>query len=322
MTLVLFKRPKVLYGPLLSVLNETELSAVDMHFHTAHSMDAISHIKSVLAKCRKENIGVAITDHNTISGVEQAFRMRKREFVIPGIETQDDRGIHTIYYFYTLKDLQAFYSQEIKPHRKDNPFFLDIPCEKLMPKAAKYNGLVCVPHPYAPGIVGIHKIEITDAIRRSIDFIEGMNGCNMRTMNTQAVHWATALKKPMTAGSDGHTTAELGKALCITHGLDTETFFASLKKGKNILVGKEANLFSNIIHQLEKEDWYFKRAEKAHEGLAWLKTHFVTEFNYLRYKITKDQSKLEHHFAIHHGGVKERHHYLLPVKLRKMLRKI
>src|SRR3989338_7587812 len=148
MTQILFKRPKLLYGPMLSVLRETELSAVDMHFHTAHSMDAISQIRSVLAKCKQENIGVAIADHNAISGTEQAFKLRKNEFIIPAIETQDHRGIHTVYYFYTLKDLQAFYQKEVVPRKKENPFFLDVPCEELITKAKDYNGLVCVHHPY------------------------------------------------------------------------------------------------------------------------------------------------------------------------------
>lgn len=320
MTRILFKRPKILYGPLLSVLNETELSAVDMHFHTAHSMDAISHIRTVLAKCRNENIGVAITDHNSISGVEQAFTLRKNEFVIPAVETQDHRGIHTIYYFHTLRDLRAFYQKEVKPHQKENPFFLDIPCEDLMLRAKQYNGLVCVPHPYAPGVVGIHKIEVTREITRAIDFIEGLNGCNLRHMNMRAVRWAQALKKPMTAGSDGHTTGELGQSLCIAHGMTTESFFASIKKNKNILVGKEANLFANILHQLKKEELYFSRAEKKHEGLAWLKTHFNTEYNYFKYKIQKEEHKLLHHYHIHHGGKpRKEHHYLLPTKLRKLL---
>ncbi|MBI4153179.1 PHP domain-containing protein [Candidatus Woesearchaeota archaeon] len=301
----------------MSVLNETELSAVDMHFHTVHSMDAISHIRSVLAKCKAENIGVAITDHNNISGVEQAFKLRNREFVIPGVETQDHRGIHTIYYFYTLKDLQAFYHKEVEPRKKENPFFLNIACEDLMPKAKRYNGLVCVPHPYAPGVVGIHKIDVTKEITNTIDFIEGMNGCNMHHMNTRAVHWATALHKPMTAGSDGHTTAELGNSLCIAHGTDIETFFKSLKRNKNLLVGKETNLFANVLHQLKKEELYFKRAEKNHEGMQWLKTHFSTEYNYLKYKIEKEEHKLLHHYHIHHGGkLLKEHHYLLTEKIK------
>ena len=320
MTQVLFKRPKILYGPLLSVLNETELSAVDMHFHTAHSMDAISQIRTVLAKCRKDNIGVAIADHNSISGVEQAFRLKKKEFVIPAIETQDHRGIHTIYYFYTLKDLQAFYHGEIERLRKANPFFLDIPCEDLMPRAKKYNGMVCVPHPYAPGVCGIHKIEITKEITRNIDFIEGMNGCNMHHMNMKSVKWAKSLGKPMTAGSDGHTTGELGSALCLAHGSDVETFFDSIKKNKNLLVGKETNLFSNILHQIKKENLYFKRAEKKHEGMQWLKTHFDTEYNYLKYKVEKEKHKLLHHYHIHHGGAPlKEHHYLLTDKIKKIL---
>ena len=126
MAQVFFSRPSFIPSPLFKMMRSVGFQAVDMHFHTEYSMDAVSDIRAVLARCRTRGYGVAITDHNDIRGALKAWNMKRDEFIVPGIETSTKEGAHTLYYFYDVKDLQRFYNDVVQPLRKKNPFFLPI----------------------------------------------------------------------------------------------------------------------------------------------------------------------------------------------------
>lgn len=66
---------------------------LDLHVHTTHS-DGISTVKEILKACRKAGLdGVAVTDHDTVSGALEALRIKPRGLiVIPGVEVSTSRG--------------------------------------------------------------------------------------------------------------------------------------------------------------------------------------------------------------------------------------
>ena len=66
---------------------------IDLHVHTTHS-DGLSTVKEVLKACKKAGLdGVAITDHDTVSGALEALRSRpKGLMVIPGVEVSTSSG--------------------------------------------------------------------------------------------------------------------------------------------------------------------------------------------------------------------------------------
>src|SRR3989339_181513 len=111
MSQVFFQKP-IIKGPILQLLSKVKFLGVDMHFHTEYSMDGVSKIEAVLEKCRKDGIGVAITDHNEIKGAIRAVKESKGQFIIPGIEMTCHVGNHLIVYFENIKQLQLFYDKE------------------------------------------------------------------------------------------------------------------------------------------------------------------------------------------------------------------
>jgi predicted metal-dependent phosphoesterase TrpH len=272
----------------------------DMHFHTEYSMDGLSRIKDVIKKAYSLGIGVAITDHNQIKGNVKASKNKLGVNIIPGIEVTCVEGVHTLYYFYTQDELQEFYKKEVEPHMTHNPFFAHIKTEELMIKADKYNCIIDSPHPFAPGITGIHKIKITKEMKKRIKIIEGLNGYNLRKLNKKAIFWAAQSRKPMTAGSDGHTTTELAQVLTFAKASDTEEVFKQILKNMNILQGVEEKLLEKAILAFEKEETYLNRAHKRKEEKLLLKSQFGTEYNYLRQSIKKKENDLLAYFKMHH----------------------
>lgn len=88
--------------PDISSLRDSGYHLADMHLHTCHS-DGITRIRDLIKYAETTHIGVAITDHNEISGVLQAASLRSDLLIIPGIELETREGPHLLFYFYTLK---------------------------------------------------------------------------------------------------------------------------------------------------------------------------------------------------------------------------
>lgn len=307
MVQVIFRKPFFVPFLFFKLLKKVGLQGVDMHFHTQYSMDGVSRVEDCLKRGDKLNIGMAITDHNEIKGAEKAWKGRGGRFIIPGVEITTMPGTHTLFYFERMGDLREFYNKEVKGLKKANPFFLPIKLEEFLEKATKYNPVICAAHPFGPGMIGIKKLKISQQMLKMIDLVEGLNGCNTRKMNEKSLHWAELMGKGVTAGSDGHTTAELGNDICFAFGENFNEFMKSIKSRKNILLGKEKNKFIDLIQEIEKEEVYLERAVEKHLGGEWLKIHWQIEWEDLRKKIKSEEHQLAKHFHIHHYGVKREH---------------
>jgi hypothetical protein len=287
--------------------------AVDMHFHTEYSMDAVSEIKSVLKKCKKRGYGVAVTDHNEVAGALKAWKHRGDVFVIPGMEASTQEGAHALYYFYDIHDCLRFYTQVVKPLKKKNPFFLPISIDGLMEKARGYNAVIATAHPYGVGKIGIKKVHLKAkmrAVEKWFQLSEGLNGANLRSLNKRAITWGKLIRKGMTAGSDGHMTRELGNSLTLAYGYDVESYLGNVKKGHAMLLGREQNLFLTALRQIKKEKDYFKSARKLGLGMFWMKEH-AGELEKLREKF-KNSDLFRKQLTLHTIGVgkEDYKHYL------------
>lgn len=303
MAQVFFNRTRFIPSAIFKMLSSLGFNAVDMHFHTEYSMDAVSDIRSVLAKCRKRSIGVAITDHNAVDGAVKAWKMKKSEFVIPGMEASTQEGSHALYFFDNINQCTQFYNKAVRKLAKKNPFFLPIGIDELMDKARDFNALIATSHPYGPGVTGIKKVNLRRGIEwaeKRFHFIEALNGVCLRDMNTRAIRWANFIKKGMTGGSDGHTTAELGNVLTLGYGYDPEEFLTSVRKRHSTLVGKEENLFSDAIHQIVKEKIYLQRAHERGLGGLWITEH-AKEAKNLKQKVRKLGKNLPEPYDLLHN---------------------
>ncbi|MBI4450471.1 PHP domain-containing protein [Candidatus Woesearchaeota archaeon] len=291
-------------------LGKQGLRAVDLHFHTEASMDAVSHVPNVLGHCRKRGLGVAVTDHSVIAGARNAWKSRNKygAFVIPGLETIGSRGAHTLYYFYNMKDCEAFYEKEVAALFKKDPFFLPIKEEDLMEKAQDYNALVVgVPHPFGPGATGIFKTKPRADVLNRFDLIEGINAVCTPAMNRRAVHWASVLGKSLTAGSDGHTTAELGNAVTVAPGESIEEFLENVRKGNTLLIGREKNLFDDALHEAWKETVYVRKAKRHGLAERWISEHFSSEMSCLRKKLKRFGHGFIHGYHKFHTPLRQAH---------------
>ena len=101
----------------ISKLNAAGLTGFDMHYHTRYS-DSFTSIHGALDLAKKKGINLAITDHNLIGGVLEAYEIRKEDdpIVVPGIEISSGDGPHILVYFHTAGELQDYWENVLRSH--------------------------------------------------------------------------------------------------------------------------------------------------------------------------------------------------------------
>ncbi len=187
-------------SPLLHKIREKGYTPVDMHIHTHHSDAAIS-IPSLLKRAKHLGMGVAITDHNEISGVIEAYNHSHEVLVIPGIELSSCEGPHILLYFYSAGDLADYFTTHIK-------------CVKVAAHPFGYFGinrgiLKCIDNKTLPAEIITH-----------IDGIEVICGGMGQDLNDKAARYAGEHDLPITGGSDAHVLPSVGG---VVTGVKTDT---------------------------------------------------------------------------------------------------
>lgn len=214
---------------------------VDMHFHTVHS-DGAAKVSEVLAKIREKGIGVSITDHNEISGVIEAFDLKKDvDIIIPGIEVKSIEGIDILFYFPKIEELKRFFCKEILPNR--TRFFLKtkttLSINRLLILSERYGCLCSVAHPFGYSMRA-GKNDIYEKYRSALEkfgCIEILNGGTSRKNNERAL--SVLGKRCFTAGSDGHSIFTLGDVVTCADAKDITGFLKAIKSRKNHVAGHE-----------------------------------------------------------------------------------
>src|SRR6056297_3909229 len=131
---VLFELPNI------KELNQT-YTVVDLHFHTRYS-DGVDTPHEVVRKARRLGMGIAITDHNTISGALEMAQY-KDVLSIPGIEITSREGAHLLVYFYEYKALMHFYNVEVVPFLgKELMSSVMLTMEEIISRARKYEAVI------------------------------------------------------------------------------------------------------------------------------------------------------------------------------------
>jgi predicted metal-dependent phosphoesterase TrpH len=199
----------------------TRLSAFDLHMHTIHSKDGMQSPYSLFKMMKKKGLrGVAPTEHwraATLKVIERDGR-----FIIPACE-------------YKTTDYGEVIGLFISKHIENRSFV------EIAEDVHDNNGLVVLPHPtdILRKYTAIRKGLPEELIKKHVDLIEGINSrCIFDYFNKQAQNLAKRLKKPMTAGSDGHTYWEMGHAKTWLQDIDTaEDIYEELKKGRTQITG-------------------------------------------------------------------------------------
>lgn len=227
----------------------------DMHFHTNYS-DGSVKLKVINKICNKNDIGVAITDHNTIKGILRATKFNFR--FIPGIEIRSIENIDILLYFYNVRECEEYYNRIVKPNFKKLIYSgLNIEALDLLDKSKNYNVVSCLPHPFAllhftgikktqDGYINKNKFKDGLGILKKIDAIEILNGHLLKSSNEKAFELAEEFNKAYTAGSDGHIKMDLGKILTYAKSNGVEEFLNAILK-KKIKIYLEKGAFGRML---------------------------------------------------------------------------
>ena len=173
------------------------LLRIDMHVHSDYSRDSLIPVKTIFECWRKTGIIPLVCDHDTLEGSSRVMRAIHAE----------DRDLPLIFAEeITTREgeiIGLFITEEIPP---------GLPAGETLDLIHGQGGLTLVPHPFCTYRGKVLSAAARNALVDRIDLIEGHNARNLSDEEDRlAVVFASDLGIPFTAGSDAHTTMELGR---------------------------------------------------------------------------------------------------------------
>lgn len=226
---------------------------LDLHLHSIYSHDSTLQPERIIRISKKKGLlGIAITDHNTITGAIKTKSLAGDDFmVIIGSEITTDRG-----------DLIGlFLNENIKSRR-----FIEV-----IDAINDQGGISILPHPY--------KNKFADPIEliNNVDMIEVMNARIPKKLNEKASILSKKFRKSIVAGSDAHTSFEIGRVQSILTGEQTfnnsEDVQKYLLKGNVTILGNESpfhiRMLSTGIGKYNKDGMAGLFNACLHKVLPW-----------------------------------------------------
>jgi len=170
---------------------------VEFHCHTIYSKDSLTKPDALVAACRRKGLDrVVITDHNSIAGAREAHALDPQR-VIVGEEIMTTGG----------EILAAFVKEEIPA---------GLSPQETIERLRRQGAFISVSHPFDLTRKGHWKLDTLRDIAPLVDAIEVFNSrCIDNTPNQQAQAFAQEHRLAGTAGSDAHTTFELGRSVLL-----------------------------------------------------------------------------------------------------------
>ena len=173
----------------------------DLHIHSKYSHDGVLEPDEIVRIAKQRSLsGIAITDHDTIRGGQEAKKYETKDFkIIIGAEIMTEVGEIT----------GLFLSKEVKSRR----------FQEVIAEIKAQGGLVIVPHPF--DLLRRSAFHITEEHAGLVDAIEGFNSrCVFQSYNRKAFEFAARHNLPVIGGSDAHYNNEIGLAGIITNSDD------------------------------------------------------------------------------------------------------
>jgi len=168
---------------------------VDLHSHTVYSKDSLTPTAAHIARARAIGLNkIAITEHNRLDGALAAKRLAP-DLVIVGEEIKTTHG-----------EIIAWYVEEEVP-RGLSP-------QETVRRLRDQGAVISIPHPLDSVRSSAMGMETVLEIIDSVDALEVLNArCVRAADNAAALELARVHGKLVTAGSDAHTTQEIGRCL-------------------------------------------------------------------------------------------------------------
>jgi predicted metal-dependent phosphoesterase TrpH len=223
---------------------------VDLHFHSRYS-DGSNSIRDIAGYAKQLGIGIAVTDHNEISGAVEIDGYAD-VFSIPGIEVTSTEGAHILIYFYHIDQLQEFYLKDVQPFKgSDVMSSTALTMEEIVVKAKAYQSVIIFPHPNCAVYTGVCNPYFTEERLQSlfdmVDGVEVINSGNLNKLNLKCALLGFNLGKSMTGGSDGHLLKHMGRAVTYARcAPERQSFLDAVKHKRSKVVGKEVDLFRKV----------------------------------------------------------------------------
>jgi glycosyltransferase involved in cell wall biosynthesis len=194
-------------------LAEHPLIDVDLHMHTDHSHDCATTVEELLATAQAEGLGaIAVTDHNEISGAQDALAKADGVKVIVAEEVKTASQGEVI---------GLFLSEKIKR---------GMTLAETIAEIKRQGGLVYVPHPF-DRLHSVPDYEHLLDVLGDVDAIEVFNPrIAFKPFNEEAVRFAGKYRIVAGAGSDSHVAAGLGSVRIRMRDFDgPQEFLESLR---------------------------------------------------------------------------------------------
>ena len=168
----------------------------DLHLHTTYSPDGEMTPGDLVRTAVSKGLnGVAITDHNSTRGINEAREEAKKFegfLVIPGMEVSSKEG-------------------HILALGVESPIMSGLGVAETVEKIRAAGGLPVASHPFRR-FTGIGE----DCIRTArFEALEVLNGRSPSRKNLKACRLAMDLKLGLSAGSDGHKVSEVGRCYLV-----------------------------------------------------------------------------------------------------------
>lgn len=216
----------------------------DFHMHTSHSRDSLMSPDRLVRQAIQEGLTcVAVTDHNTINGALAVKELSPPFTVIVGEEVKSRQG-----------DIIGLFLEKTIPGGLDA---VDtVRCIK------EQGGLVCIPHPFDRFRNSVIEQEALVEVLPHVDMVEVFNSrTTLLRDSTKAGVFAKEHKKLATAGSDAHTSVELGHVRVeLPEFHNSEEFLHSLHHAR--IAGSRTNPLIHVITAYTKVKKRFMVAGK------------------------------------------------------------
>ena len=200
---------------------------IDFHTHTYHSYDCVMKPEKILRLAKERGLdAIVINDHDTIAGGLECKKINNVE----GLEVIIGAEIKT-----SIGDVTGiFLKEEVKARNYSD----------VIAEIKRQGGITILNHPYVAH-------NLSEVNFDGIDLIEGYNGRVNPEKNQLALQLAKQHNKPVVAGSDSHTYAEI--ANCRTHYADLKHLLLPLKS-EYTQCSVMAPLESQFIKSLKQKD--------------------------------------------------------------------
>jgi predicted metal-dependent phosphoesterase TrpH/glycosyltransferase involved in cell wall biosynthesis len=197
-----------------------KLIDVDLHMHTDHSPDCATPVEVLLETARDRGLGaIAITDHNEISGAQEAREIAQR---IDGLEVIVAEEVKTA----EQGEVIGLFIEERIPR--------GMTMAETIAEIRRQQGLVYVPHPF-DRLHSVPDYEHLLEIVEEIDILEVFNPrVALTAFNEEAERFARKYRIVPGAGSDSHVAQGLGSVRVRIHDFEGPQEFLEAMRDADI----------------------------------------------------------------------------------------